>query len=146
MKNIKIANAGYRVLEILKELVNHPLSLSDLLLSIEETTDENFRQELILKYINTLRVLDLNVVKIGKKYCLQNSIEKMDFDKQNLSLFLFLKDYSQKINHENLKDNLIEILQVLERTFSCKTKKIISSNKILAYHLKKPLEIRDNNI
>lgn len=146
MKNIKIANAGYRVLEILKELVNRPLSLSDLLLSIEETTDENFRQELILKYINTLRLLDLNVVKIGKKYCLQNSIEKMDFDKQNLSLFLFLKDYSQKINHENLKDNLIEILQVLERTFSCKTKKLISSNKILAYHLKKPLEIRDNNI
>lgn len=146
MKSVKIANAGYRVLEILKELVHHPLSLPDLLLCIEETTDENFRQELILKYINTLRLLDLNVIKVNKKYCLQNSIEKIHYNRQDISLFLFLKEYSKKINHETLKDNLIEILQFIERTFSKNTKKLVTSKKISAYHLKKSLEIRDTNI
>lgn len=142
----KIANAGYRVLELLKELVNHPLSLPELLRCIEETTDENFRQELILKYINTLRLLDLNVIKVNKKYCLQDSVEKIHFDRNDLSLILFLKDYSKKIHHETLKDNLIEVLQLIERSFSYKTKRLAASNKISAYHLKKTLEIRDDNI
>lgn len=146
MTTIKIANAGYRVLELLKELIKHPLTPTELLKCIEDSTDNNFRQELVLKYINTLRLLNLNVIKINGKYCLQNSIEKIDYNKQDLSMFLFLQNYSKKINHEYLKDNLIEVLQLLERTFPYKTKKLISSNKISTYHIKKPLEIRDGNI
>lgn len=146
MKSIKIANAGYRVLELLKKLIDHPLSMTELLSCIEETTDESFRQELVLKYINTLRLLDLNVVKIDKKYYLKNSIEKIHFDRNDLSLFLFFKEYSDKISHESLKDNLTEILQLIKRSFSNKTQKVIDSKKISAYHLKKSLEIRDYNI
>ena len=68
MKNTKISNAGYRVLEILKELTNRPLSPDEMLLYLESATNNLYRKELALKYLNTLKLLNIDIEKIEGKY------------------------------------------------------------------------------
>ena len=45
----KINNAGYRLIELLKELIKHPLSMEELLEIVEDTSDNSYRKELINK-------------------------------------------------------------------------------------------------
>ena len=68
----KINNAGYRLIELLKELIKHPLSMEELLEIVEDTSDNSYRKELINKYLNTLKLLNLPVVKQkDNKYYIQ---------------------------------------------------------------------------
>lgn len=72
----KINNAGYRLIELLKELIKHPLSMEELLEIVEDTSDNSYRKELINKYLNTLKLLNLPVVKQkDNKYYIQRSID-----------------------------------------------------------------------
>ena len=71
MSDNKINNAGYRFIELVKELVKRPLSVDEMLAIVEETADNSYRKELINKYINTLKLLNVPIVKLKDKYYIQ---------------------------------------------------------------------------
>ena len=146
MKNTKIAQAGYRVLEVLKELARRPLSPVEMLRYLEDTTDYVFRKEVMNKYLNTLKLLNIDIVKVNDKYCLNSSIEGITLDDTDLSIMLFLKKYLSSISHESLRNNIEESLQLMEQCFNPKTRKKANSRKIRAYKPAKPLVIRDDNV
>lgn len=142
----KTSQAAYRTLEILKSLAEKPLSSQELLEHVEKATDKNFRKEMVLKYINTIKLLGIDIKKEGNKYYLDKSLECIDFSKKDLSIFAFIQKYINKINHDDYKNNIIESLQIIEKNFSEKTISLYKGNKIRAYLPNKPLSIKDENI
>ena len=142
----KTSQADYRTLEILKSLAEKPLSSQELLEHVEKATDKNFRKEMVLKYINTIKLLGIDIKKEGNKYYLDKSLECIDFSKKDLSIFAFIQKYINKINHDDYKNNIIESLQIIEKNFSEKTISLYKGNKIRAYLPNKPLSIKDENI
>ena len=144
--NTKIAQAGYRVLELLKKLSKGPMTPLEMLRCLEETTDNTYRKEVVHKYLSTLRLLNIDIIKSNNKYFLKKSFNTIDFDKRDLSLMLFIQKYASKINHEAFKSNIQESLQIIEKNFSQKTNEIIEAKKIKPYKPEKPVEITDENV
>jgi len=133
------------MLKILKALAQGPLSTQEMLEYIEESTDKNYRKEMILKYINTMRVFGIDILKQNGKYCLNSSLEKIDFNKRDLSIIAFLSKYVDKINHDKLKNNIYESLQKIEKYFSKNTLEL-QKHRVRPYFPSKPLIINDDNI
>ncbi len=146
MKNTKISNAGYRVLEILKELTKRPLSPDEMLRYLELSTNYLYRKELVLKYLNTLKLLNIDIDKIDGKYFIKRSIESIDFDKKDLSLMLFIRKYIDTIGHEGFKNNIEESLQIIERCFPKQILDCVRTNTIKPYVPKKSLSVKDENV
>ena len=86
MGNKKVADAGYRVLESLKELAKRPVSPQELVQMIEDKTDNVFRKEIVHKYINTFKLLNIELVKIRDKYYLERGVERIEFDEKLFSI------------------------------------------------------------
>lgn len=133
MTDKKITNAGYRMLELLKELAKKPLSPSELLNIIEEKTDNCYRKELVNKYLNTLKIMNISIGKIRDKYCLEKSFDTIDFDKTDISMLKFLKKYVNKLQCPAYKDELQEALQIIEQNFSDSTYELLQKKAIKAY-------------
>ena len=55
----KINHAGYRVIELLKELIKRPLSMEELLEIAEDTSNNSYRKDLINKYVNTIKLVNI---------------------------------------------------------------------------------------
>lgn len=144
--NKKIANAGLRLLIMLKELFQRPLSARELLYFIEEQTDNVYRKEVINKYLNTLKILGINLEKNKNRYSIKRNIETIEYDKMDLSLILFIQKYTANLHHEHLKENILEALQLIEKSYSPRTLALLSSKKIRTYLPQAPVVIKDENI
>lgn len=145
-KDKKIAGSGLRVLEILKELTKEPLSPQELLLGIEEVSDNVYRKEVVMKYINTLKLLGFKLSKINGKYVLERNFEKIDFNKTDLSIIKFIEKYSNNINMQTLKENIFNALSIVEKTFSDETLEIIQNKNLKPYRSRKNAIIKDENV
>lgn len=146
MDKTKTSQTAYRTLEILKLLAKGPLSTQEMLEHIEKATDKNFRKEMVLKYINTIKLLGIDIKKEGNKYYLNKSLECIDFSKKDLSVLAFIQKYISKVKHDDYKNNIIESLQKIEKNFSVNTVTLCKKNKIRAYLPAKPININDENI
>ena len=142
----KIAEAGIRVLELLKALCVSPLSLNEIMGVIEEKTDKFYRKEVVTKYINTLKLFGLRISKEDNRYRLLDNFEKIDFDKNDLSVMKFLEKYTNRIKLEALSKNLYETFYKAEMCFSPYTKNILSEKEIRAYRTRNILRFRDENV
>ena len=130
----KINNAGYRLIELLKELIKHPLSMEELLEIVEDTSDNSYRKELINKYLNTLKLLNLPIIKQkDNKYYIQRSIDPIDFNENDLSLIKLIESSLPHIQSKELKENLVSALDVIEKNFSDSTLDLISQKTIKPY-------------
>ena len=145
-KEKKIANSGLRLLEILKALSKGPMSSYELLEILEEKDQKIYRKELITKYLNTLKVIGLQVSKTKGKYFLEKNIEKISFNKSELSLIKFIEKYTKNLNLEYLSENISIILNILEKSFSQDTLELISQSNIREYRLKKNLSLKNQEV
>lgn len=146
MGNKKVADAGYRVLESLKELAKRPLSPQELVQMIEDKTDNVFRKEIVHKYINTFKLLNIELVKIRDKYYLERGVERIEFDEKDLSVIEFLTKYVDKMRHETFKETIFEAFQIIEKSFSQSTCSLIKTKTIKPYKPRKPVKIKDDNV
>ncbi len=143
----KINNAGYRLIELLKELIKSPLDIDELLEIVEDTADNTYRKELINKYLNTLRLFNLSVIKQkDNKYYIQRGIDTIDFNEKDLSVIKLMKNSLQQIQSIELKENLAAALQILEKNFSDSTCNLISEKTINPYVQNFKLALYDKNI
>lgn len=146
MADKKITNAGYRVLELLKELARRPLSPAELLNIIEEKTDNSYRKELVNKYLNTLKLLNISICKVKDKYCLEKSLEPINFDKMDLSVLKFMQNYMNKLQCPIYKDKLSETMQIIEQNFSDNTYALLQDKSIKAYIPYFNTTVHDENV
>lgn len=125
----KTADASIRVLETLKFLLKNLASIQDIINHFEKI-DPNSRiytNEVILKYINTLKVFGFKFSKQKDKYIISNVFNKFDFDKDNLEAIYLLQKFSQVIPEKKVKEEIDKFLQDLEKTFSVSTLLLINN-------------------
>lgn len=145
MEKTKISQAALRMLNILKALATKPLSTQEMLEYIEEFSNEIYRKEIVLKYINTIKLLNIDITKTNNKYHLNKSLSGIHFDKRDLSIIEFLKKYTNQISHNSIKNNIENSLQIIEQSFSKETLSFIKKNRVRAYLPQKPLTFKDHN-
>lgn len=133
---------GTRILTLLKALLKKPLSSQEMLRIIEDKCEEIYRPEIISKYIKTLKTVGINIKKTDGKYFVQENLEKTDFDENDLSIMLFIKSHLEKFQNEILNETVENAFQMIENSFSDKTKDLLKRTKIQKYLVKK---LKNNN-
>lgn len=120
----KTSDTSIRVLETLKVFSKSKASIQDVLRHFEKVDPHNkiYTNEVILKYINTLKVFGFRFVKEKDKYILLNSPTRFNFDKNDLSAIYTLEKCSQQFHEEKLQNEIEKFLQDLEKCFSEDTK------------------------
>ena len=133
----KMAVSGYRMLELLKALAKSPLSPQEMLQILEEKTDNIYRKELVLKYINTLKLIGLDIEKTKDKYVLKKNLKQIDLSYNDLSCLKFLENYVKDIPINNFQENLYNVFQVIEKSISPQTIERIRNSIIKPSSIKK---------
>lgn len=129
----KTGDASVRVLDTLKFLSQNNASIQDIIKYFEKIDPKNrtYTNEVILKYINTLKVFGFRFAKNKDKYILLNSPESFDFSPKDLIAIHLLEKFSSMFPEERVKLNIYQFLQDLEKRFSDNT-------RLLAHNLKRP--------
>lgn len=120
----KISDTSIRVLETLKVLTKESSSIQDIINYFEITDPNNrvYTNEVILKYINTLKVFGFRFSKVKGKYSLLNSPNQFEFSDKELKV-VYLIEYLSKIFPEGkIHAEINEFLQELEKNFSNNTR------------------------
>lgn len=129
----KTCDTSIRVLETLKILLKNRASIQDVLYYFEKIDPNNklYTNEVILKYINTLKVFGFRFVKEKDKYVLMNTPVQFDFNVNDLSIICLIEKFSELLPEEKIKTEITKFLHELEKRFSDNT-------KILSHNIKKP--------
>lgn len=132
-KSKKTGDACIRVLETLKFLYKNNASIQDIINHFEKIDPNNrsYTNEVISKYINTLKVFGFRFIKEKDKYVLLNSPNQFDFDNEDLKAIYLLETSAKLLPEENLKNEINKFLQDLEKIFSDNT-------RLLAHKITKP--------
>lgn len=125
----KTGDASVRVLETLKLLHQGSSSIQDIINHFEKLDPNNriYTNEVILKYINTIKVFGLRFVKNRDKYVLLNTPSQFDFSEKELKVIYLIEKFSALIPEEKVKSEINAFLQELEKRFSDNTRLIAHS-------------------
>lgn len=133
-KPVKISDTSIRVLETLKILAQNPSSIQNIINYFEKTDPNNriYTNEVILKYINTLKVFGFRFVKEKDKYVILNYPSQFEFSETELNSMYLIEKSVEFLPEEKIKSDIAKFLQSLEKRFSDNT-------RLLAHSIKKPL-------
>lgn len=129
----KTCSTSVRVLTTLKILYNQNASIQDIIRYFEKIDPYNriYTNEVILKYINTLKVFGLRIIKQKNKYVLLNAPSQFEFDEKDLKTIYFIEKSLELLPEERIKIEVTNFLQELEKRFSDNT-------SLIACNIKKP--------
>lgn len=127
----KIGDASIRVLQTLKLLHNQNVSIQDIIRHFEKTDANNkvYTNEVILKYINTLKVFGFKIVKEKDKYVLLNVLDGFHFDENDLKAVSLIEKCASLFPEDAVKIETNKFLQEVEKRFDERTQKL--SQKIV---------------
>lgn len=120
----KVSETSIRVLETLKILSKGSASIQDIIHHFEKINPNNriYTNEVILKYINTLKVFGFKFIKEKDKYVLLNTPVQFEFDENDLKAICLVENLSKEFPEEKVKTEIAKFLQELEKMFSDSTK------------------------
>lgn len=120
----KVSDTSIRVLETLKILSSRSASIQDIIRHFEKINPNNriFTNEVILKYINTLKVFGFRFIKEKDKYVLLNTPVTFDFDEKDLAAMSLVETFSKNFPEEKIKTEITTFFQDLEKRFSDNTR------------------------
>lgn len=129
----KTSDTSKRVLETLKILSQGHASIMDILHYFEKTDPNNriYTNEVILKYINTLKVFGFRFIKEKDKYVILNSPNSFDFDMNDLKAICLIEKFAEFLPEKKVRTEIDKFLQDLEKRFSDNT-------RVLAHNITKP--------
>jgi predicted DNA-binding transcriptional regulator YafY len=135
----KISDTSVRVLNTLKIFSKNAASIQDIINYFENSNSEKklYTNEVILKYINTLKVFGFKFIKNKDKYVLLNSPYKFDLDENDLKAISLIENFSKLLPEENFRKYINKFLQNLEKRFSDNT-------KLIAQRVKNPISLNLN--
>lgn len=124
IKEKKVSEASIRVLETLKLLHINKVGIQDIIENFGNLGVENrvYTNEVILKYINTLKVFGLKIIKEKDKYLLLESPHKFDLNKNELKAFYKLLSLADVIPEKKIKEDIKEFANNAEKYFSKNTR------------------------
>jgi len=111
-RNIKSLSTPYRIIKILKLLIENPLSINEILKKLEED-DIFINTETLSKYLSTLKLSGCNIQKIKNKYYV-----KYPFLSLNEAELETLADFDIICKNLNSKTNYEEFQKFLNKLFS----------------------------
>lgn len=120
----KISDTSIRVLETLKLLFDHGVSIQDIIHHFQKI-DPNKRiytNEVILKYINTLKVFGFKFGKEKDKYILLNTPEQFYFNEKDLKAICLIETAVATFQENDITAEINNFLNSLEKRFSDNTK------------------------
>lgn len=125
----KTCDTSIRVLETLKLLSNNIASIQDIIRHFEKIDPNNriYTNEVILKYINTLKVFGFRFTKEKDKYVLLNTINQFNFDEKDLKALCLMEKFAQSLPEEKIKLELNHYIQELEKRFDDNTRLLFHS-------------------
>lgn len=129
----KTCDTSIRVLETLKLLSNNVASIQDIIRHFEKNDPNNriYTNEVILKYINTLKVFGFRFAKEKDKYVLLNTMNQFNFNEKDLKALCLIEKFAQSLPEEKIKSELNQYMQELEKRFDDNT-------KLLAHSINRP--------
>mgnify|MGYP001809694851 CR=1 FL=1 len=135
----KTSDASVRVLETLKILSKTGASIQDIINHLEKLDPNNriYTNEVILKYINTLKVFGFRFIKEKDKYVLLNVPEQLEFNEDDLRAINLIQNFFELLPEENIKMEINKFLQELQKRFSDNT-------KLLSSRITKPINMNFN--
>ena len=127
----KISDTSIRVLETLKFLVKTKASVQDIINHFEKIDPNNrvYTSEVILKYINTLKIFGYKFIKEKDKYVLLNLPDKIDLNKENLETIYTMSKLAEAFHEEKTKGDVKTFIQNIERRYNDKTRMIANKMK-----------------
>jgi len=128
-KSKKTSAASIRVLETLKILSQKSAGVQDIIRHFEQIDPQNriYTNEVILKYINTLKVFGFIIIKEKDKYILLNPPIKLNLDEADLKSIYFLSKAAEQFPEEKVRNEINIFLQGLEKRFSENTRFILKN-------------------
>lgn len=144
-KSKKYNDTSVRVLETLKVLSEKNMSIQDIIKHFEKIDPNNrtYTNEVILKYINTLKVFGFKFIKERDKYVLLNSPCCFNFNKDDLKAIAIIEQAANIFPEAKLKMEANIFLQNLEKRFNDNTR--ILSQEISRPEFKDLEEIYNKN-
>lgn len=129
----KTCDTSVRVLETLKILYRESASIQDIIYYFEKFDPNNriYTNEVILKYINTLKVFGFRFIKEKDKYVLLNMPSQFDFKENDLKAIYLIEKFSELLPEERFKADIGQFLQELEKRFNDNT-------RLLSHNIAKP--------
>lgn len=129
----KISDTSVRVLETLKFLATKNASIQDIIRYFEKFDPNNriYTNEVILKYINTLKVFGFRFRKQKDKYILLNLPQQFDLNEKDLKSISVLEKYAGLFPEEKVTKEIQLFLYEIERRYSDNT-------CLIANNIKKP--------
>ena len=121
IKKAKKSDTGLRVLEVLKLLIQGPLSTIDISKLLDYDNENIYTEETIIKYITTLRVLGFNIDKKDKKYYLHNYPVNINLDINELKTLIYIEKYLSRIRQKELSHNFYSFLSEIEKCYDYNT-------------------------
>ncbi|HNW26598.1 MAG TPA: WYL domain-containing protein [Candidatus Gastranaerophilaceae bacterium] len=124
IKHKKFSDTSTRVLETLKILVKRDSSIQDIINHFEKIDPNNriYTNEVILKYINTLKVFGFKFIKNKDKYSLLNPPNQISLSENELKTMCFIEKVAKVFPEEKIKQEVNNFLQNLEKRFDDKTR------------------------
>lgn len=116
----KTNETATRALEVLKLLANNEYSLKEIISLIFESkkSDYELRADSIYKYLNTFKLLGLEVSKNKNKYRLTSTLFLDELKPDEIGSLKLLKTYAEKLFTENGILELDKLLENLCKNFS----------------------------
>ena len=110
-------NAGLRMLEVLKILLEKDVTRNELLeeLKKRKATQDVYSPEVISKYFNTFQILGLKFKKDKHIYGLENALYRVDFTKKEKKIFNDLIDNVKKLNNKSEEETIYKIISKLNK-------------------------------
>jgi len=120
----KISDTSIRVLETLKILCQKSVSVQDVITHFEKIDPNNriYTNEVILKYINTLKVFGYRFVKEKDKYVLLNAPNQFSFDEKDLKSLYLIEKSANLFPEEKVRTEISSFLQDLKKKFDDNTR------------------------
>ncbi len=123
-KSDKIFDAGLRVLEVLKNLLNENLKKVELIekLKTKNSLECVYTQEAFVKYFNTLEALGFELERIKNQYILMNALFKIDISTEERDLLekviIGSKAFYNKSTENNIRSAINKINKYISPQFS----------------------------
>ncbi len=116
-KGEKNFDAGIRILEILKILLNEELTRRELIdeLKFRGNSSEIFTPEAFLKYFNTFEALGIGLKHRGSRYCFKSSLVKLNLSKEEENVLILLLNNYKNLHDKEVKDILENIVHKIDK-------------------------------
>lgn len=123
----KVGDASIRVLETLKLLSQDSLSIKEIINYFEKTDPNNkiYTNEVILKYINTLKVCGFVFVREKDKYNLLNPPIRFDLPEEDINAISIIESLAENFPEEKVKKEVKMFLKDLQRRLNDRTQNVL---------------------